>query len=478
MTGAARLRGIDEGVLGALQEAVGPGIVTHPAPARYLEEPRGKLRGHPGSALARPRTTRDVSRLLAQCNRLGVPVVPHGGGTGLVGGQVMAEIPPLILSLERMKKVRALSVADDVMVVEAGAVLADVQAAAEAAGRLFPLAMASQGSCTIGGNLATNAGGVQVLRYGNARALCLGIEAVLADGTIHHGLKALHKDNTGYDLRDLLVGSEGTLGVITAAALKLHALPSAHATAFLAVQSPQAALDLFHTARAALDERLTAFELISAQSFAFMEEKLPDIRRPLASPPPWSVLMEAAGSDATELEGRLLALIEAAMEAGRVTDGTLARSERERQALWHFRESIPLANRAIGAIASHDISLPLGEIPAFLDTAPAVIEAIAPVRINAFGHLGDGNLHCNFFPPAGRNREEFRALAPVLSERLYEMVTARGGSISAEHGIGRFRVADLARFGDAAALASMRAIKSALDPRGILNPGAVLPMED
>ncbi len=474
MTGIERLRGIEEGDVAALAARIGSDAVSWPAPSRYLEEPRGKLAGHPASALVRPRNTGEVARILAFCHERRIPVVPYGGGTGLVGGQVMADLPPLVLSLERMRAIRSLSPADGVMVVEAGAVLAEVQAAAAAHDRLFPLSMASEGSCTIGGNLATNAGGVQVLRYGNARALCLGIEAVLADGRIHHGLRSLHKDNTGYDLRDLLIGSEGTLGVITAATLKLHMRPRAHATAFLAVASPSAALDLLHAALAALDERLTAFELISEQSFVFMAEKLPAIRRPFGTAPAWSVLMEAAGSEAGELEERLLGMIEAALAEGQVTDGRLARSERERREFWHFRESIPLANRAVGAIVSHDISLPLGTIPAFLRDAPAQIRRIAPVRINAFGHLGDGNLHYNFFPPEGRDRREYAALAAALSERLYELVTARGGSISAEHGIGRFRARDLARFADPAALAAMRAIKAALDPRGILNPGAVL----
>ncbi len=469
-----RLRGIGPDDVAALAARLGADAVSWPAPPRYREEPRGKLAGHPASALVRPRSTEEVSRVLSFCHERRIPVVPYGGGTGLVGGQVMADLPPLVLSLERMRAIRSISPADGAMVVEAGAVLADVQAAAAAHDRLFPLSMASEGSCTIGGNLATNAGGVQVLRYGNARTLCLGIEAVMADGRIHHGLRSLHKDNTGYDLRDLLIGSEGTLGIITAATLRLHMRPRAHATAFLAVASPAAALELLHAALAALDERLTAFELISAQSFAFMADRLPAIRRPFETAPAWSVLMEAAGSEAGEIEDRLFGVIETALVAGQVTDGRMARSERDRREFWHFRESIPLANRAVGAIVSHDISLPLGAIPAFLDEAPRRIWEIAPVRINAFGHLGDGNLHYNFFPPEGCDRRAYAALAPKLSERLYELVAVRGGSISAEHGIGRFRAGDLARFADPAALGAMRAIKAALDPRGILNPGAVL----
>ncbi|RMD91497.1 MAG: FAD-binding oxidoreductase, partial [Alphaproteobacteria bacterium] len=338
----------------------------------------------------------------------------------------------------------------------------------------YPPDPASFRDNSIGGNLATNAGGVQVMRYGMARDLCLGLEAVLADGSVLHGLSRLRKDNTGYDLRHLLIGSEGTLGVITAAALRLFPRPRAHATAVLAVPDPAAALALLACAREALDDRVSAFELIGAQGYAFMAECFPAKRRPLDPVPPWSVLIEAAGHDGNALQAAFARFIEQAMARGQVTDGVIAASEAQRRDIWAFRETIPEANRRIGAIASHDISLPLSEIPGFLDAAPAALEAIADVRINCFGHLGDGNLHYNLFPAPGRSRADYAACAEALGECVIEMVLARGGSFSAEHGVGRLRRQTLARHGDPTRLAAMRALKAALDPQGILNPGAVL----
>lgn len=457
-----------------LEWAAARGIAAEPAPPAYLEEPRGIARGH--GLLVRPRSTAEVSEIVRACAADRVAIIPYGGGTGLVGGQISGEGPiPLILSLERMRAIRDVDPAAGVLVAEAGATLAEVQEAARRAGRLFPLSLASEGSCRIGGNLATNAGGVQVLRYGNARDLCLGLEAVLADGSVHHGLSALRKDNTGYDLRHLLIGSEGTLGIITAAALRLFPLPAERATALAVTPGPGAALSILNRLQEATGGQVSAFELIAGQGLAFLAETLPQVRRPFDPPPGWMVLAEVATGPGEGAEARLTDVLADAADTGEVSDALLAQSESQRQEFWTVRETIPEANRLIGAISSHDISLPLGHIEAFIGDARERIEALAPgLRINCFGHLGDGNLHFNVFPPRGKNRENWRPRAAEIAELVYELVHAFGGSISAEHGIGRFKRDALARYGDPAKLAAMRAIKKALDPEGILNPGAVL----
>ncbi|MGR3386440.1 MAG: FAD-binding oxidoreductase, partial [Paracoccus sp. (in: a-proteobacteria)] len=361
-----------------------------------------------------------------------------------------------------------------VMIAEAGATLQQARDAAAEAGRQFPLSLASQGTAQIGGVLSTNAGGVNVLRYGNARALCLGIEAVLPSGVVMRDLKRLRKDNTGYDLRDLLIGAEGTLGIITAASLVLAPIPAESGVAMLSVESPGAALSLLSLAQARMGGGVTAFELISGQSFDFLNRYFPQMRQPFAEPPSWSVLIEVglpAGLAAGEaLEGLFLA----ASEDGLASDGVIAQSGQQAADLWSLREHIPLANRAVGAIASHDISLPLSEVASFIRDAQAMLAAAGDMRINCFGHLGDGNLHFNLFPAKGRRREDYDSIREALSRRIHEMVVARGGSFSAEHGVGRLKVGDLERWGDPARLAAMRAIKQALDPLGIMNPGAVL----
>ena len=381
---------------------------------------------------------------------------------------------PLILSLERMNAIRAVFSDEAVMIAEAGATLQQARDAAAEAGRQFPLSLASQGTAQIGGVLSTNAGGVNVLRYGNARALCLGIEAVLPSGVVMRDLKRLRKDNTGYDLRDLLIGAEGTLGIITAASLVLAPIPAESGVAMLSVESPGAALSLLSLAQARMGGGVTAFELISGQSFDFLNRYFPQMRQPFAEPPSWSVLIEVglpAGLAAGEaLEGLFLA----ASEDGLASDGVIAQSGQQAADLWSLREHIPLANRAVGAIASHDISLPLSEVASFIRDAQAMLAAAGDMRINCFGHLGDGNLHFNLFPAKGRRREDYDSIREALSRRIHEMVVARGGSFSAEHGVGRLKVGDLERWGDPARLAAMRAIKQALDPLGIMNPGAVL----
>ena len=442
--------------------------------ARYLEEPRGRYAGQT-AILAKPRTTQEVATLIRYAAQARVGVVPYGGGTGLVGGQVASDGPaPLILSLERMTAIREVFADENVMIAEAGAILADVQQAAADADRLFPLSLAAQGSARIGGNLATNAGGTGVLRYGNARDLCLGLEAVLPDGQIWNGLTRLRKNNTGYDLRDLLIGAEGTLGVITAAALKLFARPAQTGTALLVVESPQAALKLLSRARGSFGEMISAFELIHRQGFDFLSETMPEVRQPFAAPPEWSVLIELGLAANIDPQAGLEALFADAAEAGLGSDGLIAQSEQQAKDFWFIRESIPEANRRIGSVSSHDISVPLGAIAGFITQAGERLARIGAFRINCFGHVGDGNLHYNVFPQPGRTRADHENQRDAIKRCVHDLVHEMGGSISAEHGIGRLKVADLEHYTDPAKLSAMRAIKAGLDPLGIMNPGAVL----
>ncbi len=435
-----------------------------------LEEPRGLFAGQ-GAGVACPANVSEVALMLEMCNSARVPLVPLGGGTGLVGGQVMADGPkPLLLSLERMTTIKEVSPQNNTMTVEAGAVLADIHSAAEAAGRMFPLRLASEGSCRIGGNLATNAGGVNVLRYGNTRALCLGLEAVLADGTIVGGLKRLRKDNTGYDIGQLLIGSEGTLGVITAAVLRLFPKPEALHTAFLAVPTPSAALKVLEQVQAALGDTVSGFELIGKAGFEFLAETGFALETPLEKLAEWSVLIEVGGGQ--DLGEKLEACLAAAMEDGLIEDAVLAQNETQRQHFWKIRETIPAANKRIGSISSHDIAVPVAAVPAFIERARAAIPA--HFRVNCFGHMGDGNLHYNIFPPKDEAREKYAAQRQELARIVFDIVAGFDGSFSAEHGVGRLKVADLERYGDAGRLQAMRRIKAALDPVGIMNPGAVL----
>ncbi len=459
-------------VLSALEEAH-PGLLRPTAP-RDLEEPRGRWRGQ-AAAVACPRTTAQVAAVVRACGQARVGIVPMGGGTGLVGGQVMPEGPaPLILSLERMTGLRGVYPSENVLVVEAGMVLADVQAEAAKVGRVFPLSLASEGSARIGGNLAANAGGVNVLRYGNTRDLCLGLEAVLPDGSVFNGLKRLRKDNTGYDLRHLLIGSEGSLGVITAASLRLFPEPAAKVVALLAVPSPRAALDLLALAETQLAGLISAFELIHRMGYDFLAETLPEVTVPLSPIPDWSVLIELGLPQGVAPEEAMAGLYAQAAEAGLVLDGVIATSEAQAAALWRIRESIPEGNRRIGSVSSHDISLPLSEIPGFIPRAGEALARLGEWRINCFGHLGDGNLHYNVFPVKGRARRDHDHQREAVKACVHDIVHELGGSVSAEHGIGRLKVGDLERYGDPAKLAAMRAIKAALDPVGIMNPGAVL----
>lgn len=450
------------------------GCLQKPEP-RYLDDPRGRWTGQAGT-VARPWSVDQVAVILRAASAARVGVVPWGGGTGLVGGQIMPSGPaPLILSLERMTALRGIFAQENVMVVEAGMVLADVQRHAQAADRLFPLALASEGTARIGGNLATNAGGLNVLRYGNTRDLCLGIEAVFADGTVYNGLKRLRKDNTGYDLRHLLIGSEGTLGIITAASLRLYPRPADVGTALLSVTSPAAALRLLELAETRMSGMVSAFELINRMGLDFLAEVIPEVRNPLGGNPEWMVLIEIGlpagfGDTAAHLE----ALFAEAVAQGLASDGVIAASQSQRAALWRIREAIPEANRLIGAVSSHDISVPLGLVPEFIDRAGLALATIGEWRINCFGHLGDGNLHYNVFPQRGKSRKDHENQREAVKTCVHDLVNSLGGSVSAEHGLGRLKVDDLEKYGDAGKLMAMRAIKAALDPLGIMNPGAVL----
>jgi FAD/FMN-containing dehydrogenase len=442
----------------------------------YLREWRDLYAGRAALVL-RPQSTEQVSQILGTANDAGVGVVPQGGNTGLVGGQIpSASGAEIVLSLSRLTKVRAVDAAGNAMIVEAGLTLADAHAVAERAGRLFPLSLASEGSCQIGGVLATNAGGVGVLAYGTARALVLGLEVVLADGQIWDGLRTLKKDNTGYDLRDLFVGSEGTLGVITAAALKLFPRPAEKATAFVALPDVASVAELFRLSEARAHAGLTAFEFLSGLAVDLVLRHVPDTRLPFAAASPWYVLLEISSGEADGSAARVLeGLLQEAADKRLVGDAVLATSLAQAQTLWRLREAASEAQKPEGGSIKHDISVPIARIPEFLETAAGVVEAVCPgARPVVFGHFGDGNVHYNVSQPPGMDKAAFLALWGRMSEAVHELAARMGGSISAEHGIGQLKRAALLRFKSPVEIALMRKLKTALDPNGILNPGKVL----
>ena len=444
------------------------------ADANYLEEPRGRYKSNPMPVI-KPRTTKQVSEIIYFCNQNNIGVIPYAGGTGLVGGQtIKSDKDTILLSVERMQSIRDILPEENIIIVEAGAILENVRQAANDIDRLFPLALASQGSCRIGGNLATNAGGVQVLRYGNTRDLCLGIEAVLPDGSILNGLKRLRKDNTGYDIRNLLIGSEGTLGIITAACLKLFPKPKETITGLLEISSPEIAIKTLSDLQAKLDSSITAFELIHKQSYNFLSEVCPDVKIPFNKHPEWSILIELSGGMGSNLKNRLFEGIEELLIKGLINDALIAQSEKQANEFWNLRENIPEANRRIGSISNHDISLPISLIPKFIDEMPDAMVHLGDLRINCFGHLGDGNLHYNVFPPHGKNKNDYQHLREEIKTIIHDKINEFGGSVSAEHGIGRLKIDDLEKYGDPIKLMAMRSIKNAIDPKGIMNPGAVL----
>ena len=460
-------------IMTRLAALIDPAAIRAAGPS-YLEEPRGRWQGK-ALGVAAPGSAAEVAAILRLCSETGTPVIPYGGGTGLVGGQLAEEgAAPLILSLERMRAIRSFDVEAGTMTVEAGVILQEIHTTAEAQGWIFPLTLASQGSARLGGLLATNAGGVNVLRYGNARDLVLGVEAVLADGTVINTLSPLRKNNMGYDLRHLLIGSEGTLGVITAASLRLFPKPARQGAAMMVVPSPEAALTLFKMAQARAGDALSAFELISQQGLLFLDAMGPETRQPFDARPDWICLIDLGMGAGGDPEAALEALFADAFEAGLVSDGVIAQSDGQRAEFWALRENIPEANRRIGAISSHDISVPVALVPRFIADAPARIGAVGEFRLNCFGHMGDGNLHYNVFPMPGKSSADHDNQRSAIKRAVHDLVDELGGSVSAEHGVGRLKVDDLERYGDPGKLVAMRAIKAALDPKGILNPGAVL----
>lgn len=462
----------NDGVLDELRGQIDP-LSWRGIEPRYLEDPRNIGAGQAIAVLA-PNTVEDVAIIVKFANLERIPIVPYGGGTGLVGGQLMGDdARPLLVSLERMNKVREINPADGTVTAEAGVILQDLQTAAANVDRLFPLSLASQGTCQIGGNLATNAGGVNVLRYGNTRDLCLGLEAVLPTGEIWHGLKRLRKDNTGYDLRNLLIGAEGTLGIISAATLRLFPQPAQMGAALMVVRDPAAALALLTQARRFAGDTISAFELIDGTGLDFLTETMPDVRQPFDNVPKWSVLLDIGSAEGVEPNPVLENIFTAGVESGLVSDGVIAQSAAQRMEFWAMRENIPAANKRIGSVSSHDISLPIGSVGEFITTCSKKIAGLGDYRINSFGHLGDGNLHFNVFPAKGRTRADYSNQRDSIRRLVYDQVAEFGGTFSAEHGIGRLKTEELKRYGDPAKRAAMLAIKTALDPNGIMNPGVI-----
>jgi FAD/FMN-containing dehydrogenase len=458
-----------------LRAIVGPAnVLTAQADvAPYLVEWRGLYHGRT-RAVVRPGSTAEVAAVMKLATETGTAVVPQGGNTGLVGGQIPFD-GEIVLSLQRMNRVREVDPLSDTMTLEAGVTLAAAHAAAEREDRMFPLSLASEGTCTIGGNLSTNAGGTAVLAYGNARDLVLGIEVVLADGRVLNSLGKLRKDNTGYDLKQLFIGSEGTLGIITAAVLKLYPPVRATTTAFVGLASPIAALALLARAKAEAGAALTTFELMPRFGVELVLRHLPGARDPLESVHRWYVLIELTSPKEDSLEPLAEAILGAALEAGEAEDAAIAASLDQRTDFWRLREAMSEVQGKEGGSIKHDVSVPLAAIPAVLAEGIAAAEALIPgIRPVPFGHLGDGNIHFNFSQPVGADKQAYLDRWDELNRAVHAVVLAHGGSISAEHGIGRLKKHLLAEVKDPVALALMRDIKRSLDPRGILNPSKIL----
>jgi FAD/FMN-containing dehydrogenase len=444
--------------------------------APYLTDWRGRFTGR-ALAVLRPKDSAQVAALVRACSDARIALVPQGGNTGLVlGGVPDASGQAVVLSTARLNRIRAIDAVNRTMTVDAGCILLDIQQAAAAQDCLFPLSLAAEGSCTIGGNLSTNAGGTAVLRYGNARELCLGLEVVTPHGDIWNGLRGLRKDNTGYDLRDLFIGAEGTLGIITGAVLKLFPLPESTLTALVALASPRDALSLLNLMQDRCGASLTGFELMSDYCMRLVATHFPHLPKPFVQRHAHYVLLEVSSSESEQhavalLEGGL----EQAVELDLADDAVLATSSAQSRALWQLREHIPLAQAAAGKNIKHDISLPASSIADFIDSTGAKLQQAFPqCQVVCFGHLGDGNLHYNVAPPDGEPHEQFLANQAAISRIVHDSVDACQGSISAEHGIGALKRDDLARYKSKVELDMMRAIKGALDPLGIMNPGKVL----
>lgn len=467
----------DTDFLAELQAILGPGgWRAGEDVGRYLDDPRGRFKGK-GNIVLLPSSTGEVAEIVRRCAERRVGIVPWSGGTGVVAGQLAIDRDDvIILSLERMNRVRGVLPDDGAIVVEAGCILENVQTIAREHGMMFPLSMASKGSCCIGGNLATNAGGIQVVRHGNARDLCLGIEAVLPNGAVLRELSPLRKNNTGYDLRHLLIGSEGTLGIITAATLVLKPAETETATAMCAVASPSDAVRLLGELRKGLGEAVSALELMSGLGLTLVTSHFPALRSPFAGPHDWCVLAEVSGPSA--VGKRFEETLGACLEKGIIQDAVIAQSQAQAQGLWDLRENTPEANRSEGAICNSDTSVPISRLDSFIAATVSALGRIDPrLRVNSYGHVGDGNIHHNVFPPAGIAKRDYVQANPAIIEAvrmaINEATHQHGGSISAEHGIGRLKKHDLRIYAGAAKLDAMRRIKLALDPLGIMNPGAV-----
>jgi len=440
--------------------------------APYCTDWRGRYTGS-APCVARPGSTEETAAVVRACAAAGVAMVPQGGNTGLCGGATPTG-SEVVINLRRMNRIRAIDADNNSLTVEAGCTLQAVQDAAAEMDRLFPLSLAAEGSATIGGNLSTNAGGVQVLRYGNARELTLGLEVVLADGRIWEGLRALRKDNTGYDLKHLFIGAEGTLGLITAATLKLFPRPRAHATAWAAVPDPAAAVRLLGRLRDAAGDNVTAFEIVGRPALELVLRHIPDARDPLLGKPAWQVLIELSGAR-DDLSATLEQALEAAAGDGIVDDAAIAASEAQTAALWALRENVSEAQKIEGVSIKHDIAVPVSRIAEFIARADAALLAAFPhVRIVCFGHIGDGNLHYNQSRPDAQSNNEFIAQTGAVNRIVHDLVHELGGSISAEHGLGQLKREEVLRYKSATEMDMMRAVKQALDPRGLMNPGKLL----
>jgi len=454
------------------------GLITDPAELEpHLVELRQRYRGA-APCVVKPASTAEVAGVVRLCAETDTPIVPQGGNTGLVAGGIPFEDGrAIVVNLGRMNRIRATDPVNDTITVEAGCILQQVQEAAAKADRLFPLSLGAEGSCQIGGNLSTNAGGIQVLRYGNMRELALGLEVVLPDGRVWDGLRGLRKDNTGYDLKQLFIGAEGTLGIITAAVLRLFPRPRETATAFVAVPDVAAAVRLLGHVRAAVGDNVTSFELIPRIGIDFALSHVPDIRDPLAARHDWYVLIELwTGSANGGLAEALEALLASAFEADLVQDATIAANQAQSDAIWRLREGLVEGQKPEGGSIKHDVSVPIAAIPEFLDRATAAVRALIPgIRPVPFGHIGDGNIHFNLSQPKEANREAFMARWDEVNRMVHDITVGLGGSISAEHGLGRMKLAENVHYKTPLEIELQQRIKRALDPQGLMNPGKVVP---
>jgi len=466
---------MSSGLIAALRHVVGEAHVLTASEdtSPYFNDWRGRYGGH-GLCVVRPGQAAEVAEVVRLCAEADVAIVPQGGNTGLCGGATPRG-GEVLVSLVRLKRIRALDADNNTITVEAGCTLAQVQEAAAEQGRLFPLSLAAEGTATIGGNLSTNAGGVQVLRYGNARELTLGLEVVLPDGRLWDGLRGLRKDNTGYDLKHLFIGAEGTLGLITAAVLKLFPRPLHVATAWVAVSSPAEAVKLLGRLRAAMGGRVSAFEIVGKTAFDLVRKNIPDSPAPFHESHAWQVLIEVDDGQDSNLDAGLEATLACAMEECEVLDAVLAKSESQVAALWRLRENVSEAQKIEGVSIKHDVAVPVSSIAEFIARADAALERLFPgVRIVCFGHIGDGNLHYNLSKAAQQGNESFIGLTPQINRVVHDLVHELRGSISAEHGLGQLKREEVTRYKSDIELDLMRTIKQAIDPRGLMNPGKVL----